>query len=359
METKIPKILHVTWFGPKEMVWKYEKEVKEMYSKDWEIKVWTGESLDFVEDNAFVKFAKETKKWVFVNDYYRIKILEKYGGVYIDTDMLPMKIITDDMLDTELLMGYEFRNFITTGMCGTIPNGEYITRMVQYYDALIDPSFVPLSNLIATEVIYSIYDIGVANKTRKLDNAIIMNRRAFGLWNESNRGTYFIHKHNSLWIKYKFQRTLLELGAKLSKLTPAFSTTIMSSHQRKMTTKRFKEKLEGMDNYLISNKDMLDKEDFHNIINSNKWINVHLENSNKYLVKTLKKLPNVKKVVLKGKSKFKPGKFETVHFNTVDSDFIVYNPKRRFLRRRAKFESDHNIIEKQFLIADREKILMK
>lgn len=354
----IPKIIHVTWFGPKEFVWKYEKEVREMYSDDYEIKVWTGENLDFVEDNAFVKFAKEMKKWVFVNDYYRIKILEKYGGVYIDTDMLPTKKLDSSFHQRDFLMGYEFRNFITTGFCAAEPNSEFIKRMVDYYDSLVKPSFVPLSNLLATEVVYSMFNIGVANKTRdlknsKFGNSLILNRRAFGLWNDSNWKTYFIHKHNSYWIESKIQRWLLETGALFSKLTPAFVTNIMSGHQRKMTNKRFKENLKGISYYSIENKNLLTKKDFNAIVNLDTYVNIELKNSNKFLIKTLKKIPNVKKVRIKGKIKFNPDKFEKVDYTISKSKFITYKNGLR-----SKIETDHNVMNKHFLNGHDE-LLMK
>lgn len=338
------------------MKWKYEKEVRELYSSDdWKIKVWTGESLDWVEDNAFVDYAKETGQWVFVSDYYRIKILEKYGGVYIDTDMLPVNKLTDDLLEKDFLMGYEFRNFITTGFCATVKESEFIKKMVSYYDSLVNPNFFTLSNLLATEVVYSTYDIGKGNKNRYLENAIILNRRAFSLWYESksNANIYFIHKHDSGWIGNSFQKKLLEWGAAISKLTPSIATTIMSRWNRHMSDKRFLKPIKREMTLDIKNVDSLRKEDFNKIVYSKKWVTINLDNSNKHLKRTLLKIPNVKKVKLTNGHKLTPPPFEKVNFSNAKTDFISYNPKGR-----AKFETDINVMKRQF-DNGHEKILMK
>ena len=338
----IPKILHVTWFGPKEMKWKYEKEVREMYSDDFDIKVWTGESLDFVDDNDFVKFCKQEGKWVFVNDYYRIKILEKYGGVYIDTDMLPTRKLEDWMLEKELLMGYEFRNFITTGFCAVVTNSEFIKRMVDYYDSLLHPNFVPLSNLLATEVIYSIYpSIGVANKFKELPNGYLMNRRAFGLWKKSRGEQYFAHKHDSGWMRFEIQKKMLDFFSNFSKLTPAWVTTIMSGWQRHMTNTRYKELLKGTMQYKIENKSFLDELDFYNIVNSKMFVNITLDNCSKELKNTLKKIPNIKKINSHNEFFIKNIEYENINFDTTNKISMKYKTNYR-----AKFETDVNIINK-------------
>ena len=39
----------------------------------------------------YVEKAYEDKKWAFVSDYFRLKVLYEMGGVYLDTDMELMK----------------------------------------------------------------------------------------------------------------------------------------------------------------------------------------------------------------------------------------------------------------------------
>lgn len=84
----IPKVIHYCWFGCKplpEDVKRYIKTWKK-YCPDYEIKEWNESNFD-VKQNQYCREAYEAKKWAFVSDYVRLKVLYDYGGVYMDTDV--------------------------------------------------------------------------------------------------------------------------------------------------------------------------------------------------------------------------------------------------------------------------------
>ena len=56
------------------------------YAPDFEIIEWNEANCD-VNECAYVKEAYENKKWAYVADYFRIKILKEQGGIYVDTDI--------------------------------------------------------------------------------------------------------------------------------------------------------------------------------------------------------------------------------------------------------------------------------
>lgn len=131
---KIPKVIHYCWFGggvKSDLIlscidsWKREMP-------DYEIKEWTEKNFDHTK-YPYTLNAYSQKKWAFVSDYARLKILEKEGGIYLDTDMYMLKSM-DDLLDCEILLGKEDSIHISAGMIGVTPKSIYIKKCLDFYN---------------------------------------------------------------------------------------------------------------------------------------------------------------------------------------------------------------------------------
>lgn len=107
----IPKIIHYCWFGGgrlPEPVTKCMDSWKEMLP-EYEIRRWDESCFDCNISN-YVKEAYACGKWAFVSDYARFYILEKYGGIYFDTDLELIRPI-DDILDGGNFLAAEKRYY--------------------------------------------------------------------------------------------------------------------------------------------------------------------------------------------------------------------------------------------------------
>ena len=114
----IPKIIHYCWFGGKplpELTVKCIESWKK-FCPDYEIMRWDETNFDFASCD-YAREAYGAKKWAFVSDYARLKVLVDYGGVYMDTDMELMKPI-DDFLCDEAFAGFEDPKSISCGIMG-------------------------------------------------------------------------------------------------------------------------------------------------------------------------------------------------------------------------------------------------
>ena len=103
----IPKIIHYCWFGGNplpELAVKCIESWKK-YCPDYEIKRWDESNFD-LNCCDYVKEAYQAKKWAFVSDYVRFKVLYNEGGLYFDTDVELIKSI-DDILAHGPFMGVE------------------------------------------------------------------------------------------------------------------------------------------------------------------------------------------------------------------------------------------------------------
>lgn len=69
---------------------------------------WYSNSCDF-ESAPYVREAFKQRKWAFVSDYIRFYALYKYGGIYLDSDVVVKKRL-DSLLDADFFV--ERRLFI-------------------------------------------------------------------------------------------------------------------------------------------------------------------------------------------------------------------------------------------------------
>lgn len=104
---QIPRTIHYCWFGgaPKnELIQKCMASWKK-YCPDFEIIEWNEKNFD-LSMCSYVQEAYDARKWAFVSDYVRIWALNKFGGVYLDTDV-EIKAPLDCFLQHDAFTGFE------------------------------------------------------------------------------------------------------------------------------------------------------------------------------------------------------------------------------------------------------------
>lgn len=130
------KIIHYCWFGgaPKSKVILKCLESWKKYFPDWEIKEWNESNFD-VKHNIYVSQAYNCQKWAFVSDYVRFWALEKFGGIYFDTDAEAIRDFTP-LLSDEAFAGFETDKYIAPGLVlySKEPNHPIICATREYYD---------------------------------------------------------------------------------------------------------------------------------------------------------------------------------------------------------------------------------
>lgn len=134
-ELQIPQTIHYCWFGKKEIPYHHRKwmESWKCYCPNYEIVQWNENNYD-VHKNKYISQAYKAGKWAFVSDYARIDIINKYGGVYFDTDVELVKNI-DDMLMNEGFCGFESCKHVAYGLgFGAKKNNRILGEIKDYYE---------------------------------------------------------------------------------------------------------------------------------------------------------------------------------------------------------------------------------
>mgnify|MGYP002589815915 CR=1 FL=1 len=92
----IPKIIHYCWFGGGTISPENRKcmESWKKYCPDYKIIEWNEQNFD-VSQSLYTRQAYDARRWAFVADYARLKILYEQGGIYMDTDVELLRPLDD------------------------------------------------------------------------------------------------------------------------------------------------------------------------------------------------------------------------------------------------------------------------
>jgi mannosyltransferase OCH1-like enzyme len=113
--SRIPKLLHLIWVGNKDVPTDVNNNISKWRElmPDWNIRIWRNEDINenefphYIVDkiNSSIKFAQKA-------DIMRYHIIEKYGGVYVDTDNVPHRSLNDILtFGSDIVLWHD--NFVT------------------------------------------------------------------------------------------------------------------------------------------------------------------------------------------------------------------------------------------------------
>lgn len=135
----IPKIIHYCWFGRGEKPKLTQKCIAswKKHCPDFEIIEWNEDNFD-VNMNGYTRMCYRQKKYAFLSDYARLRVVSEHGGVYFDTDVELLRPI-EHLMNCDAFFGFETPEFIASGLgFGSIPHGTAIESMLSEYDTYLD-----------------------------------------------------------------------------------------------------------------------------------------------------------------------------------------------------------------------------
>lgn len=217
----IPKIIHYCWFGGKSKPEEFNKYLEswKRYCPNYEIKEWNESNFD-LNANDYCREAYEAKKWAFVADYARLKVLEKYGGIYMDTDVELIRSL-DKLLHYNAFMCFEEKNSISIGTLGSEKNSPVIKDFLSEYTnrhfKKNDGTFNMITNLkIITPILVQKYGLTLNGEKQVLNpNILILPMESFIAkdfltgWIVADDTTYAIHHYEASWYSEEERKYML------------------------------------------------------------------------------------------------------------------------------------------------------
>ncbi|EPC3062131.1 glycosyl transferase [Escherichia coli] len=216
----IPKIIHYCWFGrsplselTKQCIASWEK-----YCPEYKIIRWDENNVD-LNSCSFVRQAYKEKKWAFVSDYVRLKVVNEYGGIYLDTDVELIKPL-DDLLIYPAYIGFEINKewYVNSGLgFGSVNNNPVLESLIMEYeninfvneDGTLNITPCPIRETKALTKIGLIPD----GQCQSFDNIVIFSADYFcpvsitGERNFSDK-TYSIHHYDVSWFSEQKRKGL-------------------------------------------------------------------------------------------------------------------------------------------------------
>ncbi|MFV0518769.1 MAG: glycosyltransferase family 32 protein [Lachnospirales bacterium] len=136
-EQLIPKTIHYCWFGKGEMPEDYHNYIDTWKEKcpSYAIKKWDESNFDITQ-SKYAEQAYIAKKWAFVSDYVRLKVLYDEGGIYLDCDVELLKNF-DKLLENSFFCGFEDENHISFGLgFGSVKGHKLLEYLLDIYDKM-------------------------------------------------------------------------------------------------------------------------------------------------------------------------------------------------------------------------------
>lgn len=210
----IPKIIHYCWFGGRPIPDDAQRFIEgcKKLNPDYEVIIWSESNFDYTS-NTYVKEAYENRKFAFVTDYVRLKVLYDYGGIYMDTDVEVVKNL-DPLLKNCAFSGFEGPDRIPTGTMGAEPKNKWIELLLADYDnrhfVKEDGSFDMTTNVVTiTNTTKTHYPIRLNNTFQNLVDVtfypfdyLCAKDLKDGIV-KSTKNTYTIHHFKGSWTSPK------------------------------------------------------------------------------------------------------------------------------------------------------------
>lgn len=222
----IPKKIHYCWFGHNEkpeLVLKCIESWKK-YCPDYEIIEWNEDNID-VNFCSYSKRAYEEKRWGYVPDPLRMKIIFENGGIYLDTDVELVRNL-DELLDNAAWFGYGTETEINTGSgFGAEKGNVFIKTIMEHYMNLDENAQFEVCTIQEKNIFKKEFPEFYANKSLEKDQ--ILGDRILILW---NIWKYTNHHYTGTWQSPK-QRFF-------NKVTPKFIKRIYFGIKYKIKEKK-------------------------------------------------------------------------------------------------------------------------
>lgn len=212
----IPKKIHYCWFGNKEKPELIKKCINSWNKMEgYEVIEWNEKNID-INTNKYLEQNYELKKYAFVSDYVRLKVLYEYGGIYLDTDVEIFKNFEEEFLENEIFMSFMFDCNLSTAIIGSQKNNKVIKRLLDIYDNYSN-NVGPNNDLFTRFILEHYEDFKLNNEYQSLGNGevTIYPKEYFECPTKDSDKGYSMHHMDNSWIEKNKLKKILNQSIKI------------------------------------------------------------------------------------------------------------------------------------------------
>lgn len=121
----IPRIFHCIWLGPVKMPSHFSSWIGQ--HPNWELRLWKrADLMKLQNEHTFCEARTYSEK----SDVWRYELLNRFGGVYLDTDFECLRPLDELVEDLDCFAATQDGSIISTGMLGAVPGHPLVRAVV-------------------------------------------------------------------------------------------------------------------------------------------------------------------------------------------------------------------------------------
>lgn len=209
----IPKVIHYCWFGKSEKS-KLSKKCIASWIKhmpEYKIIEWNEDNFD-INQNSYCQFCYENRKWAYLSDFVRLKVVSEYGGIYFDTDVEVIRRF-DELCEYSAFFGFENDKNVNTGLgFGAEAHHPILDAMIEEYVNLEQEPDGAVKLVVCPQVNTKAlipFGLKLNGGRQLLGDVIVLSKEclnpyedATGILQKSDN-TYSIHWYSKSWMSKK------------------------------------------------------------------------------------------------------------------------------------------------------------
>jgi hypothetical protein len=146
MMSRIPRIIHYVWCGPRPMPDAHRRFVDGWMRlhPGWRFMEWNDETIDF--SDRWLAQAYVVRRFNVVSDYVRVAAVLRHGGIYLDTDIELLKPL-DPLLEEPAFLGIqtdrppeEEPDWLNGAVIGATEGHALIAALLEGLRTRVDPT---------------------------------------------------------------------------------------------------------------------------------------------------------------------------------------------------------------------------
>lgn len=147
--------IHAIWLGSR-MPPLAHACIDDWSKQGYHYRLWTESDQainEWVDSCAFAKVCYQKKLYAFVSDYLRLKVLQREGGLYLDTDVTIRKDPFPLFSGLQFSVGYENQDFLGTASIYAEKNSRILAALIDFYESAIWESPLYIGPQILTSLL--------------------------------------------------------------------------------------------------------------------------------------------------------------------------------------------------------------
>jgi len=207
---KIPKIIHYCWLGGGKKAPVVERCIAgwKQNLTDYKIIEWNESNLD-LDAHPHLRVTYDAKQYAYASDYVRLMVLKRYGGIYLDADVVVKKRF-DSLLDANFVIGFMYDCALGTAVMGSLPGFSLLDDLMKIYSERQGECFIN-NGAITNYFLDHVDGFQLTGCYQRLNNGVVIYpRKYFEFPTYSRRMGYSQHLAINSWKKDRSEQSVVK-----------------------------------------------------------------------------------------------------------------------------------------------------